>query len=152
MSNSPEEYIASQTQLPVEQVTEIVRAGIPWPIVFDELEQQAERDAQALGVPLETARKALDQLCDIEGASLVALTEQAKQAAQEVPSLDLPEMHAILNHPLIRDMMYYSQRVALRVGETCLLKVLIVHLGILAYAWEHPDWDQEEPVGGAWPA
>lgn len=133
-------YLADQTHLPLDDVVAIYHAGIPWPIVFDELEQQAGRDAQALGVPLHTARKALDQLCEIEGASLIALTERARQAAQDMPSFDLPEIHAILNHSLIRDMMYYSQRVALRIGETDTWKVLIVYLGILVYAWEHPDW------------
>ena len=143
-SDDIEHYLAEQTQLPVEEVIDIYRAGLPWPIIYKQLNQMVARDAHAAGVTVETAAKALDQLCDMEGAALVALTELAKRATHgKVPSVDLPEVQALLTHPLIRDMMYYSERVALRIGEADPWKVLSVYLGILTYAWEHPDW---EPV------
>ena len=43
-------YLAEQTQLPVDEVTDIYPAGAPWPIVFKDLERAAQQDAHAIGV------------------------------------------------------------------------------------------------------
>ena len=78
--NDPERYLAEQTQLPLEEVSEIYRAGIPWPIPLQALQRMAEQDAHALGVSVEAAARALGQLADLEGEYLKALTAQAQQA------------------------------------------------------------------------
>ncbi len=144
-SNGIEYYLAEQTQLSVEEVTEIYRAGAPWPILFKELERMAQEDAHAAGVPVETAAKAIDELCDLEGAQLIALVKDAEQAVAQagltVPDLEMPEVQAIVNHPYMRELLNYSERVALRVGEAESWKVFAIYLALLRYAWEHPEWE-----------
>lgn len=139
-----EHYLARHTQLPLEEVTEIYHAGAPWPILYNDLERMAQEDAQATGVPVEITSKALDQLCDIEAAQLKALIQEASPAVARdgltVPFFDIPEMQALCAHPIIRDWLYYSERVALRVGESDVLVVFTVYLAILQYAWDHPEW------------
>lgn len=143
-SNDLERYLAEQTQLPLEEVSEIYRAGIPWPIPLKALQRMAEHDAHASGVSVETAARALGQLADLEGAHLKALTEQAQQALSRVgsavPCFDIPEVQTIADHPLIRDLLHYSERVALRVGEAESWKVFAIYVALLQYAEEHPDW------------
>lgn len=139
-------YLTEQTQLPVGEVTDIYRAGVPWPILFRDLERLAQEDAHAAGVPQETAARALDQLCDLEGAHLQALAKAAELAVARVgltvvPFFDMPEVQAIADHPIIRNLLYYSERVALRVGESEPWKVFTIYLALLQYAWEHPDWE-----------
>jgi len=140
-----EHYLAEQTQWPLEEVAEIYRAGTPWPILYKNLEHMAHQDARAAGVSVETAMKALDQVCDMEAAHLNTLVKQAQEAAtragSDSPVFDLPEVQAIGDHPLIRDWLNYSERVALRVGETESWKVLVIYMKLLNYAWEHPDWE-----------
>jgi hypothetical protein len=137
-------YLAEQTQLPVEEVTEIYRAGVPWPILFKELARLAQQDAHAAGVSVETAAKAIDQLCNLEGAHLKALVKTAEQAVARVgsvvPFFDMPEVQAVTNHFIMRDLLQYSERVALRVGESESWKVFAIYLALLDYAQEHPDW------------
>ena len=95
---------------------------------------------------METAARALCQLADLEGAHLKALTAQAQQAVSRagsaVPCFDIPEVQAITNHPIMRDLLYYSERVALRVGETESWKVFAVYMALLQYAEEHPEWEE----------
>ena len=146
MSNSDEieHYLATQTQWPLDDVTDIYRAGAPWPIIFKELARMAEQDALATGVPVETVTKVLDQLCDLEGAHLKALVEQAQYAVSRVgrtvPFLDIPEVQAITDRSVMRDVWRYSERVAIRVGGTEPVKVFAIYLVLLQFAWEHPDW------------
>lgn len=156
-TTSIEDYLATHTQLPLEEVTEIYHAGAPWPILYNDLERMAQEDAQATGVPVETAAKALDQLCDIEAAQMNALIKEVHSALtrhdHDVPCFDIPEVQALCAHPIIRDLLYYSKRVALRVGETDLLIVFAIYLFILQYAWDHPEWargtcdESREPCG-----
>ena len=138
-------YLSEQTLMPMYEVMEIYQTGAPWPIIFKELERTAQEDAQASGCPVETTRKALDQLCDIEGAQLKALAKDAERAVVQlehtVPFFELPKFHTILDqHPFIQDMWQYSARVAVRVGGTETWKVFAVYLALLQYAWEHPEW------------
>jgi hypothetical protein len=137
-------YLAEHTQLPLDDVIEIYRAGAPWPMLFKDLDRMAEQDAHAAAVPVDTAAKALDQLCDLEGAHMKALVEQAQHAVARagltVPSFDMPEVQAVADHPTIRDLLHYSERVALRVGEAESWKVFAIYLALLQYAWEYPDW------------
>ena len=143
-TNDLERYLAEQTQLPLEEVSEIYRAGIPWSIPLQALQRMAEQDAHELGVSVEAAARALGQLADLDGAHLKALTAQAQQAVSRVgstvPFFDIPEVQAITDHPIIRDLLYYSERVALRVGEAESWKVVAVYMALLDYAREHPDW------------
>ena len=140
-----EQYLAEQTQLPLEEVEEMYRAGCPWPIIFKDLERMARQDAVAAGVPLATAQKALDQLCDMEGAHLTALAKDAERAMNRtgatMPNPDIPEVQAIYDHPIMRNMFEYSQRVALRIGQIEPWMVFALYLAILNYAWDHPDFE-----------
>lgn len=143
-ATSIEHYLATHTQLPLEEVTEIYHAGTPWPILYNDLERMAQEDAQATGVTVERTAKALDQLCDIEAAQMNTLIQEVKPAVArqslDVPIFDIPEIQALCAHPIIRDWLYYSERVALRVGESDVLVVFTVYLVILQYAWDHPEW------------
>ncbi|MEK7764382.1 MAG: hypothetical protein AAB433_22645 [Nitrospirota bacterium] len=143
-TTSIEHYLATHTQLPLEEVAEIYHAGAPWPILYNDLERMAHDDAQATGIPVETAAKALDQLCDIEATQIKVLIQEAEPAVAcacfDVPFFDIPEVQALRAHPIIRDWLYYSERVALRVGESDVSIVFAIYLCILQYAWDHPEW------------
>ena len=69
----------------------------------------AEQDGHAAGVSVETAAKALSQLCDLERAHLKALVKAAVQDVARVgsalPFFDIPEFQAIADHPITRDML-----------------------------------------------
>lgn len=107
-----------------------------------DVERLAQQDASAAGVPILSARYALNQLCELEGAQLVTLTEHAKAAAvgREEEFFEVQEVQALVNHPLIRDLLYYTERVALRIGTQESWKVFAVYLAILDYAGTNPDW------------
>jgi len=144
-STTLERFLAEQTRLSQEEVAEIYRAGVPWPILYRDLEDMAKQDARAASVPLAIAEQALNQLLDLEGAHMTALTREAERAVARHGGIsaacECPEVQACFDHPIMHEMVQYSERVALRVGVPETWKVFAIYAALLHYAWEHPEWD-----------
>lgn len=133
-SNGIECYLAEQTQPPLDVVTEIYRAGTAWP---------------TFGGSIEHAASAVETWCQEEEQRLAVLFDQAQDA------IDQPwfehALTALAEFPALQQMIDYSRGVALLTGDE-VVSVFAVHLAVLGYAIEHPDWDPTASTVGVTPA
>lgn len=131
-------HLMSRTGLPLEDVGRIFKAGWPWPLIVETIERRVALYAHTFGVSREQAEEAVESWCQEEERHIASLHERAMESIGQPWFEDA--MTALARVPTLRAMIDYSSGVALLTGDE-VASVFAIHLAVLGYANEHPNWD-----------